>query len=204
MPQQMEVQEVETGRLKPWEDNPRINEHAVDAVARSIRDFGFNVPILCDQNMTIVAGHTRWKAAKKLGLYSVPVIMLEMTEAQRRAFAIADNKTGEIARWDFPQLDRILTQLRSEKLDLHSLGYSDAELQALLAPPKDFDWAALDKYKESLLQSTYVLLAVKVPLAMKDRLKGAIRQRARELGIASGDPAVAAGEVVAHLLGIVS
>jgi hypothetical protein len=63
MAQQMKVQDIETDRLKPWADNPRLNEHAVDAVARSIRTFGFNVPILCDQNLTIVAGHTRWKAA---------------------------------------------------------------------------------------------------------------------------------------------
>ena len=122
MPQSIKVQEIETDRLKPWADNPRINEHAVDAVARSISTFGFNVPILCDQNLTIVAGHTRWKAAKKLGMLSVPVIVLEMTDAQRRAFAIADNKTGEIARWNFPKLEQVLIQLRSEKLDLRSLG----------------------------------------------------------------------------------
>jgi site-specific DNA-methyltransferase (adenine-specific) len=198
----MKVQEIETDRLKPWADNPRVNEHAVDAVARSISNFGFNVPILCDQDLTIVAGHTRWKAAKKIGLPSVPVIVLEMTDAQRRAFAIADNKTGEIARWDFPRLEQILTQLQSEKLDLCSLGYSDAELKALLAPPKDFDWAAFDKYRESFVQSTYVLLPVKVSIARKDQVKAAIRKRAGELGIASGDPAIAAGEVVAHLLGI--
>jgi hypothetical protein len=198
----MKVQEIETDQLKPWADNPRVNDHAIDAVARSISSFGFNVPILCDQNLTIVAGHTRWKAAKKLDLSSVPVIVLDMTDAQRRAFAIADNKTGEIAGWDFPKLEQVLTQLQSEKLDLSSLGFPDAELLALLAPPKDFDWAAFDKYKESLAQSTYVLLPVKVSIARQDMVKAAIRKRAAELGIASGDPAVAAGEVVAHLLGV--
>ena len=202
MQRTMEVQQIKTDRLKPWSDNPRVNEHAVDAVARSISNFGFNVPILCDQDLTIVAGHTRWKAAKKLGLQSVPVIVLEMTDAQRRAFAIADNKTGEIARWDFPKLEQILTQLQSEKFDLCSLGYSDAELQALLAPPKDFDWAAFDEYRESLLQSTYVLLPVKVSIGKKEQVKTTIRKRAEELGITSGDPAVAAGEVVAYLLGV--
>ena len=202
MPRTMEVQQIKTDCLKPWPDNPRVNEHAVDAVARSISTFGFNVPILCDQNLTIVAGHTRWKAAKKLGMLSVPVIVLEMTDAQRRAFAIADNKTGEIAGWDFPKLEQVLTQLRSEKLDLRSLGFPDAELLTLLVPPKDFDWAAFDKYKESLVQSTYVLLPVKVSIARQDQVKAAIRKRAAELGIAGGDPAVAAGEVVAHLLGV--
>ena len=59
----LQVQEIELDKLIPWEGNPRLNEHAVDAVAESIRSFGFNVPILCDQNSTIIAGHTRWKAA---------------------------------------------------------------------------------------------------------------------------------------------
>jgi len=82
MSQAMEVRQIEANRLKPWADNPRVNDHAVDAVTRSISAFGFNVPILCDQNLTIVAGHTRWKAARKLGLQTVPVIVLEMTDAQ--------------------------------------------------------------------------------------------------------------------------
>jgi hypothetical protein len=202
MPQSIKVQEIKTDQLRPWSDNPRFNEHAVDAVARSISSFGFNVPILCDQNLTIVAGHTRWKAAKRLNLSSVPVIVLEMTDAQRRAFAIADNKTGEIAGWDLPKLEQILTQLQSEKLDLRSLGFPDTELLALLTPPKDFDWAAFDKYKESLTQSTYVLLPVKIFIAKHDQVKAAMRKKAAELGIAGGDPAVAAGEVVAHLLGV--
>ena len=132
MPQSMQVQEIETDRLKPWADNPRVNEHAVDAVARSIRNFGFNVPITCDQNLTIVAGHTRWKAAKKLGLLSVPVIVLEMTEAQRRAFAIADNRTAELAEWNWPQLRDVLDELRSEDIDLGNIGFSDEDLRRLL------------------------------------------------------------------------
>jgi ParB/RepB/Spo0J family partition protein len=87
----LQVIEVEITKLKPWEDNPRLNSQAVDAVAESIRSFDFNVPILCDQNMTIIAGHTRWKAAQKLGLEKAPTIMIEMTDAKRRAFAVADN-----------------------------------------------------------------------------------------------------------------
>jgi len=93
----LQIKEIESYKLHPWEDNPRLNDHAVDVVAESIRSFGFNVPILCDQNFTIIAGHTRWKSAQKLGLEAVPVIIVEMTDAKRRAFAIADNKTAEIA-----------------------------------------------------------------------------------------------------------
>ncbi len=90
----LEVQQIRVSSLKPWQNNPRLNDHAVDAVARSIESFGFNVPILCDQNATIIAGHTRWKAARRLGMKSVPVITLEMSESQRRAFSVADNKTA--------------------------------------------------------------------------------------------------------------
>lgn len=119
----LQVQEIELIRLQPWKNNPRSNDHAVDAVAESIRSFGFNVPILCDQNLTIVAGHTRWKAAQKLGMTKVSAIVVEMTDTQRRAFSIADNKTAEIADWDFPKLGEVLEELRSEDFDFKSLGF---------------------------------------------------------------------------------
>jgi hypothetical protein len=128
----LEVKYIDIGRLRPWEDNPRLNDHAVDAVAESIRSFGFNVPILCDQNFTIVAGHTRWKTAQKLGLEVVPVITVEMTDAKRRAFAIADNKTAEIADWDFPKLREVLEELCSEDIDIRSMGFSNEELRRFI------------------------------------------------------------------------
>ncbi len=128
----LEVREIELVDLHPWDDNPRLNEHAVDAVAESIRSFGFNVPILCDQSLTIVAGHTRWKAAKKIGMDKVSVIVVEMTDDQRHAFAIADNKTAEIADWDFPKLREVLEELRSEEIDIKSLGFSDEEIRRLI------------------------------------------------------------------------
>jgi DNA modification methylase len=128
----LQVQEVEISKLKPWEDNPRLNDIAVDAVARSIQSFGFNVPILCDQDFTIVAGHTRWKAAKKIGLTTVPTIVLQLTDSQRRAFAVTDNKTAEIAEWDFPKLREVLQEIRLEEINLGDLGFSDEELRKLL------------------------------------------------------------------------
>ncbi len=128
----LEVQEIEVNKLRPWEDNPRRNDHAVEAVAESIRTFGFNVPILCDRNLLIVAGHTRWKAAQKLGMLKVPVIVVEMDDAKRRSFAIADNKTAQLAEWDFPKLKEVLDKLRSEDIEIKSLGFSDEEIRRLL------------------------------------------------------------------------
>lgn len=126
------VQKVETSRLRPWAENPRLNDHAVDSVAKSIETFGFNVPILCDENMTIIAGHTRWKAAKRLGMPRVPVIVLGMSEKQRRAFSIADNRTAELADWDLPLLRDALEELRCEDVELPDIGFSDEDLRILL------------------------------------------------------------------------
>ena len=133
----LEVNEIDISKLRLWEDNPRRNDHAINAVAESIRSFGFNVPILCDQNLMIVAGHTRLKAAKNLGLVKVPVIMIEMDDVKRRAFAVADNKTAEIADWDFSKLKDILEKLKTEDVEIKKLGFSDEELRRLLLKTDD-------------------------------------------------------------------
>jgi site-specific DNA-methyltransferase (adenine-specific) len=198
----MEIREVELAQLKPWEKNPRVNDHAVAAVARSILEFGFNVPILCDEEMTIIAGHTRLKAAKQLGIARVPVIVLPLTGAQRRAFAVADNKVAEIADWDFPALRGILEELKSEEIDLSSLGYSESELQALLEPEKDFDWSAFKDYFATCQEGGFTLVPVRVPVAAKDAVKSAIRAYASEHAMSDKDPSLLAGKVLAALLGV--
>ena len=196
----LKVQQIEPSKLKPWEDNPRINDEAVNAVVKSIKSFGFNVPILCDQQFTIIAGHTRWKAAKKIGMKSVPVIMLELSEAQRDGFAIADNKTGEIAVWDYPGLRRILEKLKRKKINLPSLGYSQGELQALLRQQKEFDWKVFEEVFKTKLTSMYVLLPIKVSADMKEIFKEAIQELAKKHDIKEKDPAKTAGQVLGLLL----
>jgi len=198
----LKIQQIELSALKPWEDNPRINDEAVDAVAKSIRTFGFNVPILCDQRFTLIAGHTRWKAAKKIGMKSVPVIVIELSEAQRKAFSVADNKTGEIAGWDYPRLRKVLEELKCKKINLPSLGYSQAELQALLTQQKEFDWKAFEERFKTRLTSMYVLFPVKVSLEMKEIFKRAIKELANKHEIKEKDPAKAAGQVLGLLLGV--
>ena len=199
----MEIRQVLIDELKPWDKNPRVNDSAVDAVAKSIETFGFNVPILYDQHMMIVAGHVRWKAAKKLGLTTVPGIQLSLTRAQREAFAVADNKTADIADWDYDVLGEILKDLPEEGIDLSSLGFSEAELDAILKPAEDFNW---DQFKEDLDEfhqdATHVFLPVKVPIDMKQSVSEAIRRCARERAIAEKDNARLAGLVVMSLLGM--
>ena len=108
--------------LVPYENNPRDNSKAVNAVAESIREFGFKNPIIVDKDDVIVAGHTRLKAAKRLGLGEVPVIRADdLTEEQVKAYRLADNKTAELAGWDFILLDSELKQLG--KIDMELFGF---------------------------------------------------------------------------------
>lgn len=101
-----EIVMLSPGEIVPYEDNPRLNDGSVDYVAASIRDFGFRSPIIVDKDKIIIAGHTRYKAALKLGLAKVPVIIADdMTEAQVKAYRLADNKAGEGSMWDYDLLD---------------------------------------------------------------------------------------------------
>lgn len=97
----MNVLEMPIEQLKPYEKNPRKNDGAVDALAASIKEYGFLVPIVIADDREIVAGHTRYKAAQKLGLKSVPcVIASDLSPAQIRAFRLVDNKVGDLADWE--------------------------------------------------------------------------------------------------------
>jgi ParB-like chromosome segregation protein Spo0J len=121
------------GTIRPYENNPRKNDNAVDAVAASIRQFGWRVPIVCDEQMVIVAGHTRYKAALKLGLEMVPVhIASGLTPAQLKAFRIADNQTATLSQWDDDKLPLELAQLQGMDFDLNLTGFSADELMRLL------------------------------------------------------------------------
>ncbi|MHC4609864.1 MAG: DNA modification methylase [Planctomycetota bacterium] len=122
------------GEIRPYEQNPRQNDAAVDAVARSIQEFGFRQPIVIDESGEIVVGHTRWKAANKLGLEKVPVhVARDLTPEQKRAYRIADNKTAELAAWDPDLLAIELSALKEFDVDLESLGFNADELAKLLS-----------------------------------------------------------------------
>jgi DNA modification methylase len=121
--------------IRPYEKNPRINESAVDAVASSLREFGFRQPIVVDADGMIVVGHTRWKAAQKLGLDTVPVhVATDMSPAQIKAYRIADNQTGNIADWDYQLLPIELSELQGMDFDLGLLGFDQDDLVRLLNP----------------------------------------------------------------------
>jgi ParB-like chromosome segregation protein Spo0J len=198
----MEIREIEVTKLKPWEDNPRINDHVVEKLVKSIETFGFNVPILHDQNFTIIAGHTRWKTALKLGMTHVPAIMLTMDDANRKAFALADNKLGSLAYWDDELVTKVLEELKTEDVDLSAIGYSDAEMEALLAPYREFNWKEFEDYLTKKFELDFAVLQLKVKQEVKERLLTSIRQYAQECGIEAKDSAHLAGQVLCRLLGV--
>ena len=114
-----------TSELIEYENNPRNNEAAIDAVAKSIEEFGFKVPIVITKENVIIAGHTRLKASLKLGLATVPCIVADdLTEGQIKAFRLADNKTAELASWDFTKLE---SELESIEMDMSVFGFEDLE-----------------------------------------------------------------------------
>jgi ParB-like chromosome segregation protein Spo0J len=129
----MHVEMRRTTEIKPYARNPRHNERAVEAVARSIAEFGFRQPIVVDATGTIVVGDTRHKAALRLGLEMVPVhVAAGLTPAQLKAYRIADNKTAELADWDQDLLVEELVGLQQLDFPVDLLGFSDVELQGLL------------------------------------------------------------------------
>ncbi|UCC30997.1 MAG: ParB N-terminal domain-containing protein [Phycisphaerales bacterium] len=131
----MKIELRPLAEIKPYEKNPRINDAAVEAVARSIREFGFRQPVVVDAHGVIVCGHTRLKAAAKLGLERVPVhVARELTPEQARAYRIADNKTGDLATWDLELLPTELAELQGLDVDLSLLGFGEDELAELLDP----------------------------------------------------------------------
>ena len=120
----MQIVDLNIGDLKPYKENPRINDNAIDAVAASIAEFGFKVPIIVDADNVIIAGHTRLKAAQKLGFKSVPVIRADdLTPEQVKAFRLVDNKTAELAEWDFEKLEAELAEL--SEMDMSQFGFEE-------------------------------------------------------------------------------
>lgn len=130
---QMEMWPIE--RIKEYDRNPRNNDEAVGPVAESIRQFGFKIPVLVDREGVLVAGHTRIRAARQLGLVEIPVICVDdLTPEQVRAFRIADNKLHELATWNLELLPIELSELQGMNFNLDLLGFSKDDLAKLMDP----------------------------------------------------------------------
>lgn len=132
----MNVISVKVKDLKPYEKNPRKNDNAVKYVAESIKQFGFKVPIVIDKDNVIIAGHTRYKASKKLGLLEVPCIVADdLTNEQVKAFRLADNKVSEYSEWDYDILNLELSDL---SMNMNDFGFDlDFSIEEEKEPEED-------------------------------------------------------------------
>jgi len=128
----MNIQEIEISKISPYKDNPRINEDAVDVVSKSLSEFGFQQPLVLDKNMSVVVGHTRLLAAKKLGLTSVPCLIADkLNEEKIKAYRIMDNKSAEFAQWNYGLLTKEITDLLETDYDLEFTGFTEVELEEM-------------------------------------------------------------------------
>lgn len=125
-----QIESFDVEKIIPYARNPRKNDHAVDQVAAAIKEFGFRVPMLVKSDGSLVDGHLRLKAAKKLGLETVPVVFCDdMTETQIKAFRLSVNRMAELADWDDELLKLELEDLKFEDVDLDLIGFEDFNLQ---------------------------------------------------------------------------
>ena len=128
----MNIQQIAIEKVIPYAKNPRKNQ-AVEKVANSIKDFGFQQPIVVDKNMVVIVGHTRLLGAKKLGLTEVPIVIADLNEAKAKAYRIADNRVNEDSGWDNQLLQDELNKLLDFDIDLNITGFTNDELDGLFS-----------------------------------------------------------------------
>ena len=134
----MKIVNIKVTELKVYDNNPRNNEPAIESVANSIKEFGFKVPIIIDKNNVIIAGHTRKLAAEQLGMEKVPCIIADdLTPEQIKAYRLVDNKTAELAEWDFDLLEKELEELIAFDFDMTQFGF-DEKLFEDVAPTQTY------------------------------------------------------------------
>ena len=144
-----EIQYCNPEELIPYEKNPRDNRAALDAIELSIEEYGFTNPILVNEEKVILAGHTRREAAILAGLEKVPYIVVDgLTEAQQKAYRLADNKLSELSIWDEDLLKAELEDLLDEDYDISLTGFSDVDLTDLLKDEEDLEDIELEEPKE--------------------------------------------------------
>ena len=139
----MNIKEIEIDKIIPYHNNPRKNLN-VDKVASSISEFGFQQPIVVDKNFIVIVGHTRLQASKKLGLKKVPVFIADLSENKAKAYRIADNRLNEDSSWDYDFLNIEMNVLSEGNFDLSKLGFTDEEIETILANQSDFEPSDLD------------------------------------------------------------
>ena len=152
MEKPMKIEYIKISQINPFKDNPRKNDAAAVRLVDSIREYGFRVPIILDKDNNIIAGHTRYKAAKFLNMEELPCIKAEnLTPEQVKAFRIADNKYGELAEWDLDLLESSLSELKDLGFNLELTRFNQMELDSLLSNSVKYeDFSFEDEAAEGL------------------------------------------------------
>ena len=146
----MNVKEISISKITPYNRNPRDNDKAVEAVANSIEEFGFQQPIVVDKDMVIIVGHTRYKAAQELGLQTVPVVIASnLNEEQVKAYRLADNRTNELATWNEAMLIEEIGQI--EDIDMTLFGFGDIDIDG----GESLDEVTEDDFEEEDVEDTH-------------------------------------------------
>jgi len=155
----LKIEQIDIDKIIPYINNPRKNLNS-DKVASSIKEFGFQQPIVVDKDMSIIVGHTRYEAAKKLDLKTVPVVIADLPPLKAKAYRIADNRLNEDSEWDYNFLNIEFTDLLDNHYDLDSLGFNNQELENFITFEKDLeqDMPVLsDEDKSPFQQMTFTL-----------------------------------------------
>ena len=180
----MEIKQLKLKDLIPYANNPR-KEQAIDKVASSIKEFGWQQPIVVDENNVIIVGHTRYQAAQKLGFENVPVqIAKGLNEAQTKAYRLADNKLNENALWD---LDMLAFELDSLKeigfTNFENLGFSAVDLDNILINGEESEFPEISAGdKEPFQQITFTLHDSQAKI-VKDAVARAIKNLDKDLSV---------------------
>lgn len=138
----MEIIYKNINELIPYKNNPRLNDEAVEYVKNSIKEFGFKVPVVIDKDNVIIAGHTRIKASKELGIKDIPCIIADdLTEEQVKAFRLADNKVAEKSIWDYSKLDEELDSILDIDMSMFdfNINTDDVEIERIDLSNKEFE-----------------------------------------------------------------
>lgn len=158
----LKIVQMKPADLVPYPNNPRDNDDGVDAVANSIREFGFQQPIVVDKNNVVIVGHTRLKAAQRLGLSKVPVVVADLSEEKANAYRLADNKTGELSRWDFSALQ---IELENIEMDMEQFGF------------EPIDFHEVNLYEDTMEHDSLQRDFIAPPFSVLDGRQGYWRER---------------------------
>lgn len=149
----MKIIEFSINELIPYENNPRINDNAIEPVMNSIKEFGFKIPLVISKDNVIITGHTRLIAAKRLGFEKVPCIIADdLSEEKIKQFRLIDNKTSEFAEWDFSKLEEELIELSGFELDMSLFDFDlsfDKEVEEFEEENEEVP-ESFDEYDEEL------------------------------------------------------